>query len=1013
MKVKIMFSSTSFWIFLTTIFSSTNLFSQTNPPIYIAFLWHMHQPIYYPYENIVQTQASGYYNYSLFDIHNSRTGPYTDWAKNAVDLGIAANMGNFGAQVSFSGSLMENLDNLKANGNGNFSNWETPWNNITTQTTTLGNPRIDLVAFGYHHPLMGLIGEADIRKQIQAHKQIFAQNFNAPYSKGIFPPENAFNEKMIPALTKEGVEWALVDNIHFERACEDYPFNTGGNLYEPNKADVRNPNPNDWIQLNGLWAPTQVSAQWARQPHFVEYTEPNTGRKYKMIAVPTDRYLGNEDGRGGFGALNYETVMSQFEAYNTDPNHPILLVLHHDGDNYGGGTYSYYHNNFQNFVNWLQANPTRFVCTTVQDYLDTFPPDSSDVIHVESGSWSGADNGDPEFKKWLGDPNSNGYSPDRNSWGVVTAAKNFVQTANEISKSNPNTETAWKYLMNAEASDYWYWDNAQGGIWDSHPTRAANQAIQAAQNVIGTDEIAPTIFLPQREPYNPGGTEWGISQTNDLEIWTYVYDKSGLDYVKLKYRTDFDGTVSDQNKTFVGGNEVTVWNEISMTGTFISPQTNPMPLFKAEEFSATLSGLNDTLVDFYIEALDSLGNLAKSPIQHVWIGSSTQSGGGSGSGNISWNPSANITSNDSITITISGANQGAKLHWGVNNQGSNWQTPNQVYWNTGTTLFNNSGPAVETPFVGPDSTNTLTLTLKPFNNSAQIVNKLAFVIHYENDTWDNNNGQDYQISFGGSSSGQTFVMNGQLDSQTQMVSSNNGDELHLGWNGTELYVATQSASSQGNDVFIFISDSPNQQINSPWDKNGTVGNWSSFLGNESTNNWSGWFDNSGNVENSSGNHLEGTLILESEFGTVPAKIYIAVGIYQTADNGNLVSQIPVGNGNSNIETNEFYEFYYVLTDIKNEENLPNKFKLSQNYPNPFNPTTSINYEFQITNYEKGELVIFNILGKKVKEFELKENKGSVVWNGTDSLGKQISSGIYFYRLEVGKFSETRKMLFLK
>jgi hypothetical protein len=179
---------------------------------------------------------------------------------------------------------------------------------------------------------------------------------------------------MIPALVDEGLEWVLVDNVHFDRAAKNYPFNTGGNLYEPNKADQINPDPNDWVQLNGLWAPTKNSAAWGRRPHYVAYVDPSTGTSKKIIAVPADRYMGNEDGRGGFGALNYENVISQLESSNSDPNHPILVVLHHDGDNYGGGTDSYYGSNFQNFVNWVKSNPTRFVCTTIQDYFSSSLP---------------------------------------------------------------------------------------------------------------------------------------------------------------------------------------------------------------------------------------------------------------------------------------------------------------------------------------------------------------------------------------------------------------------------------------------------------------------------------------------------------------------------------------------------------------------------------------------------------------------------------------------------------------
>ncbi|MBM4389135.1 MAG: glycosyl hydrolase family 57, partial [Deltaproteobacteria bacterium] len=294
------------------------------------------------------------------------------------------------------------------------------------------------------------------------------KNLGSEYtkSKGIFPPETSFAEWMIPALKEAGVEWALIDNIHFDRALKDYPYTAGSNLYPPNPADQSNDKGVNWVQLKNIWAPSKVSAPWGYQPHFVEYCDPDMGKCEKIIAVPAARYEGNEDGKGGFGALLYEAVMSQYEDFNTDDKHPMLIVLHHDGDNYGGGVESYYKSNFVNFINWLKENPDRFVATTVQDYLDMFPPDENDVIHVEPGSWSGANNGDPEFLKWNGDPDKDGYSPDRNSWGVLTAAKNRVQTADSISPytsldnilkgAGSDTDKAWHFFLVGESSDYWY-----------------------------------------------------------------------------------------------------------------------------------------------------------------------------------------------------------------------------------------------------------------------------------------------------------------------------------------------------------------------------------------------------------------------------------------------------------------------------------------------------------------------------------------------------------------------------
>ncbi|MGB2697879.1 MAG: M28 family peptidase [Candidatus Zixiibacteriota bacterium] len=97
------------------------------------------------------------------------------------------------------------------------------------------------------------------------------------------------------------------------------------------------------------------------------------------------------------------------------------------------------------------------------------------------------------------------------------------------------------------------------------------------------------------------------------------------------------------------------------------------------------------------------------------------------------------------------------------------------------------------------------------------------------------------------------------------------------------------------------------------------------------------------------------------------------------------------------------------------------FVLSQNYPNPFNATTLI--PFRINSSQSTEngpiqtsIAIYNILGQKVKTL-LNEEKlpgnYTVIWDGKDEKGKDVASGIYFYRLISGDFQESRKMLFLK
>ena len=89
--------------------------------------------------------------------------------------------------------------------------------------------------------------------------------------------------------------------------------------------------------------------------------------------------------------------------------------------------------------------------------------------------------------------------------------------------------------------------------------------------------------------------------------------------------------------------------------------------------------------------------------------------------------------------------------------------------------------------------------------------------------------------------------------------------------------------------------------------------------------------------------------------------------------------------------------------------LPRSYLLSQNYPNPFNPVTTINYELPI--YGEVKISIFNLSGETVALLD-----GGMQSAGSHQLSWDASeqpSGIYFYRLLSGNFSQTRKMLLIK
>jgi len=343
------------------------------------------------------------------------------------------------------------------------------------------------------------------------------------------------------------------------------------------------------------------------------------------------------------------------------------------------------------------------------------------------------------------------------------------------------------------------------------------------------------------------------------------------------------------------------------------------------------------------------------------------------------------------------------LHWGVNN----FTTPINAYWTAGTTLYTDN-KAVETPFEGTD---TLRINLGPFNNSAQVVNEINFVIHYNDNTWENNSGKDYKIILNDSAqTPSTFIMDGALDTGAKVAAQIAGAKLYLDWNGSELYVATEAAKNQAKDVFIFISDNPSTLKAAPWAKQGSVGSWAAYIANESTNNYCSWYDQTGTTKISANNFLEGTINLRQELGTIPAKIYLAVGQFGTADNAALLSQIPASqNSDGNIDANEFYEFDFTFTGMREEINQFNSYSLEQNYPNPFNPETAIKFSLSANSFTS--LKVYDVLGNEVAALVNEVMQAGV--HVINFNGANLSSGVYFYQLKADGFLQNKKMILLK
>lgn len=147
----------------------------------------------------------------------------------------------------------------------------------------------------------------------------------------------------------------------------------------------------------------------------------------------------------------------------------------------------------------------------------------------------------------------------------------------------------------------------------------------------------------------------------------------------------------------------------------------------------------------------------------------------------------------------------------------------------------------------------------------------------------------------------------------------------------------------------------------------------------------------------------------------------------TDDSGNVIvtgefwSTEPTFGGTTLINAGECDIFIAKLSAgvIGIDEELVSPFSLllRQNFPNPFNSITNIS--FRIASASGGGLVslrIYDVSGREVRKLvnECKQPGGyTVVWDGLSDAGVQVSSGVYFYRLEAGGFVETRKMLLIQ
>lgn len=98
-----------------------------------------------------------------------------------------------------------------------------------------------------------------------------------------------------------------------------------------------------------------------------------------------------------------------------------------------------------------------------------------------------------------------------------------------------------------------------------------------------------------------------------------------------------------------------------------------------------------------------------------------------------------------------------------------------------------------------------------------------------------------------------------------------------------------------------------------------------------------------------------------------------------------------------------------LTDVIEDNIIPEKYLLEQNYPNPFNPTTTIKFSIPFTS--NVNISVFDVLGRKVETLingKVEVGNHKIKWNGV-----KFQSGTYFYKIQSGGFTETKKLILIK
>ncbi|MDP3583297.1 MAG: T9SS type A sorting domain-containing protein, partial [Ignavibacteria bacterium] len=106
-----------------------------------------------------------------------------------------------------------------------------------------------------------------------------------------------------------------------------------------------------------------------------------------------------------------------------------------------------------------------------------------------------------------------------------------------------------------------------------------------------------------------------------------------------------------------------------------------------------------------------------------------------------------------------------------------------------------------------------------------------------------------------------------------------------------------------------------------------------------------------------------------------------------------------------------FNHYFGTNAVEDNSMTPSTYSMNQNFPNPFNPSTKI--EYQIPKAEYVSIKVFDLLGRVVAVLENQSKLPGKYSVQFEASKYSLSTGVYFYRLQTGRFVQTKKMVLMK